>query len=118
MKKFVCKAIGNTLALYLAAFLFPSITMENLLAPLWAGLVLTVLSISLRPLLVLLLSPFVLLTAGLLTLVINAWMLMLTEAVTGHMLEIPGFWLTAAVAMIAALFDLQTRRMALRGRSH
>ena len=116
MKKFVFKAISNSLALYLAAFLFPSITMNNLLTPVLAGLVLAVLCISLRPLLVLLLSPLVLLTAGLLTLIINTWMLMLTEAITGHMLDIPGFWLTAVVAMIAALFDLQTRSMAITGR--
>ncbi len=111
MQRFIYKIISNAAAFYLAAYLFPAIGLDNLLAPMLAGLVLAVISISVRPLLVLVLAPFVLLTAGLLTLIINAWMIMLTEAIIGHMINIPGFWLTVVVALIVAIFDLGVRRM-------
>lgn len=105
MNKFILKIIANSLAIYFAAYIFPSIILDSSVAPLLAGLALTLLNLLLRPFLVLLLSPFIFLTAGFLTLIINTWMLMLVDWMIPF-LHIPGFWLKFVVAVMIAVFDL------------
>lgn len=111
MERLLLKIGACSVALYFAAAVFPSIRLSYPWAPLLAGVVLAILHISLRPLLILILSPFILVTAGILTLVINAWMLMLANTIIWHMFYIPGFWLTVAVAGIVAIFDIGSRKV-------
>ena len=71
-----------------------------------AGLLLSLLSVTIRPLIMLLCLPLNLLTLGLFVLVINTWMLQLTDLmVKGFMVS--GFW----YAMLAALFIMLANKL-------
>jgi len=75
----VLKVLVNVAGFYIAALVFPNITYDQPSTLLWAGLVLGLVNILVRPLLVLLTLPIKFLTFGLFTLVINALMVSLTD---------------------------------------
>lgn len=110
MKRFILKVISNSIAFYAAIYLFSSISVNSDFTPILAGMVLAMLNLLLRPLLVLILAPFILLTVGLLTLVINTWMVMLTDKLI-PIINIPGFGLSLLVALIIIVFDRITVKL-------
>ena len=75
----------STIAILIAAFLLPGVTVDNVLVAFVVAVVLGLINTFIRPLLLLLTLPINLLTLGLFTLVINGLMIMLTSAV------VPGF---------------------------
>jgi putative membrane protein len=99
MRKLVLKVIANMVAFYCAAKLFPSISLNGIETAVWAGLILGVANLLIRPLLFLITLPINLLSLGLFSLVINTWMVMLTDTFLSG-LHIPGFWLSFATAVI------------------
>ncbi len=105
MRNAVLKFIVNIVGFYLAARFFPAITYDTPSALLWAGVVLGVVNVLVRPILVLLTLPIKILTFGLFTLVINTLMVMLTGALIGG-LHIPGFWLAFAVAIFISILNM------------
>ncbi len=105
MKKLVLKILVNTLAIYIASLIFHSITIENPGAVFAAGITLAVVNIVIRPILILLTFPVNLLSLGLFTLVVNTWMIMLTDFLVGG-LDIPGFWLSLIVALIVSFCNI------------
>lgn len=101
MAKLIWKTLINTLALYLVSYLIPAIAVNSPLAAITAGFLLTLLSITIRPILMVLCLPLNLISLGLFILIINAWMLELTDLMVGG-LHIPGFW-TAIIASLAIM---------------
>jgi putative membrane protein len=83
----------------------PAIRLDDLQTALWAGMILGVVNLFIRPLLLLVMLPFNLITMGLLTIVINTWMIMLTDSLLEG-LKIPGFWLTVLVSLIVSIINL------------
>jgi len=79
-----------TVAILVAAHLFPGIRVSGFGSALVAALVLGILNALLRPLLILLTLPINILTLGLFTFVINALLLMMTSGVIGG-LQVTGF---------------------------
>ncbi len=75
----------TTLAVLVAAYLLPGITIRNFFAGLLTALVLGLVNAILRPILVILTFPLTLLTLGLFIFVINALLVLLTSAI------VPGF---------------------------
>ena len=69
----------NALALIAAYFIFPGITFDNRTAAIAAPILLALVNTYLRPLIVLLTLPLNIVTLGLVTLVINAGLLMLVS---------------------------------------
>jgi len=110
MSRFVLKIIINMFALYAATLVLPSTALNGLWAGLLAGTVLTLLHVLIRPFLLLIILPFNLATLGLLTLVINAWMVMLTDKMIAGM-TIPGFWSALAAALLVTLANLLLNRL-------
>ncbi len=91
MRNFVVRIFVNALALSAAAWLVPGISLsggfgDTLLVALVFGLVNAIL----KPLVLLLSLPFLLLTLGLFAFVVNAAMLLLTARLTEH-LPVSGF---------------------------
>lgn len=86
------RLIINAIALYAAAYLIDGISWEggNFGSLLVVALVFGLVNALIKPLLKLLSLPFLLLTLGLFTLVINALMLMLTAALTKSF-DVDGF---------------------------
>ncbi len=105
MFRILIKLLANFTGIYLAARLLPAIRLDDLQTALWAGMILGVVNLFIRPLLLLVMLPFNLITMGLLTIVINTWMIMLTDSLLEG-LKIPGFWLTVLVSLIVSIINL------------
>ncbi len=79
-----------TVAILAAAYLFPGIAVRGFGTALFAALVLGILNAFFRPILLILTLPINVLTLGLFTFVINAFLLMMTSGVIGG-LVVEGF---------------------------
>ncbi|WP_279388772.1 phage holin family protein [Hydrogenispora ethanolica] len=75
-----------------------------------SGIILGVVNLFIRPLLLLVMLPFNLITMGLLTFVMNTWMIMLTDSMLKG-LKIPGFWLTLLVSLIISIINIILRNL-------
>lgn len=104
MQKLLIKTLINTIALYLVSFIFPAIAINTPLAAVLAGFVLSLLSITIRPVLIVLSLPLSLLSFGLFILVINTWMLQLTDVMVKG-LYIPGFWIALMASLVIMILN-------------
>lgn len=86
MRKFTVRLFVNALALSAAAYLVDGITLSGDFGPvLLVALLFGLVNALLKPLVLLLSLPFLILTLGLFTLVVNGAMLMVTAALTEHL---------------------------------
>ncbi|OAT87120.1 phage holin family protein [Desulfotomaculum copahuensis] len=115
MSRLVLRIAANSLALYAAALVVPAVVLNDIWAGLLAGTVLTVLHVLIRPFLLLVALPVNLITLGLFTLVINTWMVMLTNWIVAGF-AVPGFWPALAVSLLVTLFNLPLNRLNRLGR--
>ncbi len=110
MRKFVYIGLSNLLALYLVGMIFPSIHWDHFLTLVEAAVLLTVFNWMLRPVIMLAALPINLVTVGLFVLIINAWMVMLTDwLIQGW--HIPGFWLALVTGLIVVLCNSAAKRL-------
>src|SRR5210317_1689488 len=94
-----------TLAILLAGYLVDGIMVSGVWSALFAALVLGMLNALLRPLLILLTLPLTLLTLGLFTFVINAFLLLMTSGVIGGLI-VDGFASALFGSLIISLVSL------------
>jgi putative membrane protein len=90
----------NLLGLWVAAWLVEGISYDGFWFLALAALVFGVVNLFLRPLIILLTLPAVILTFGLLLLFINAFMLWLTGAIFGDKFEVADFFWAAILGAI------------------
>ncbi len=87
MKNFLIRVVVNGLALWLAALVIPGVSLgrgdsswtNKLLTVLFVALVFGVINAFVKPVVKLLSLPFIVLTLGLFTFIVNAFMLQITE---------------------------------------
>lgn len=79
-----------TVAIMVSAYLFPGIEVSGFGTALFAAVVLSILNAFFRPILIILTLPINILTLGLFTFVINAFLLLMTSGVIGG-LHVAGF---------------------------
>ena len=91
MRGFLIRSLLTMLAVLATAHLVPGIRVESWLSALGAAVVLGLLNAVLRPLLLLLSLPFIILTFGLFIFVVNAILLALTSVLIPG-LYVAGFW--------------------------
>ncbi len=96
MTKFILRWAINAVAIFLAIRFVPGIHLESgLISVIWLALILGLVNAFLRPLLTLLTCPLIILTLGLFTLLINAFLFWLSGQI-GHifgiLLTFDGFW--------------------------
>lgn len=104
---FLIRLAVSAAALWIAVYLVPGITYEGH----WAGLlgvalVFGLVNAVIRPILVMLTCPLVLLTLGLFVLVLNGIMLWLTAAFSGALgldFSVRGFWPAVVGALVVAV---------------
>ena len=95
MTKFIARLVLNALALMLIAYLIPGVTVRDFPLALLAVLIIGLVNALIRPLLAILSPPITVLTLGLFSLVINAFMFWLSAYfapgfyVAGFL---PAFW--------------------------
>jgi putative membrane protein len=116
MPRLLVTWLSNCVALLVAHALIHSIGYGDKLGTLLlAGAILGVVNFAIRPLVVLLSLPFVILSLGLGLLVVNAFMLWLTSRiVTGF--HVGGFWSAVGGALVVWLVNLALRPWTRRGR--
>ncbi len=102
MRKFILISLANTFALFAASILFNGVLVHRPVAFLWAGIILGLVNLLIRPVLLLLTLPVNLLTLGLFTLVVNTWTVKLTAAVVPGM-RIQGFITAFLTAILVSL---------------
>lgn len=114
--RFLIQIIINALALYVAAWLVPGITVTEtggavtgnpdvdlVLAFLFIGLLFGIVNALIRPIVKLLTLPLTILTLGLFTIIVNAGMLMLTSWLSSYTsvdFSVESFFWTAILASI------------------
>jgi putative membrane protein len=109
MRKFFITCLLNFISLYIASLLFTKVVVSDTSSLLWAGIFLAIINFFIRPLLIIISFPINIVTFGIFTLVINTWMVMMTDWMIKG-ISIPGFWLSFAVAVVVSLSN-----MALQG---
>jgi putative membrane protein len=112
MKNFVVKTIANAAALAVAIWLVKNITLtgdstsKKALTLILVALVFGVVNFVVKPVVKFLSFPLFILTLGLITLVINALMLLLTSWLAGRLnlsFHVQGFWTAVLGALIISI---------------
>jgi len=110
MTRFLLRWIINAVALFLAINFVPGIHLESgLLSVVWLALIFGLVNAFLRPLLKLLTCPLIILTLGLFTLLINAFLFWFTGQighVFGIMLTFDGFWPIFLGALVISIVSI------------
>ena len=102
MRKFLLKWFVTTVSIFIVANLFHLIHFSDLKVLVLAALVLGILNAFLRPVLIFLTLPINILTLGLFTLIINAFMLYAASGIVPGF-EITGFWKAFWAALLISL---------------
>lgn len=112
MKQQIYRVVVNTLVFFSAAQFLP-IKAATPLHFLWAGMILSLVNLIIRPLLIILTIPLNLITLGFFTLIINTWMIMLTSGLLPGF-YVPGFGVAFLVSIIVSLANWGFKEMRLR----
>ena len=102
MTAFVLRWLVTTVAVFVAEKLIPGIYCDNLTALLGASLLLGIINAFVRPFLLLLSLPFIILTMGVFIFVVNALLLMLVSSLIPSF-HVEGFWNAFFGAIIISL---------------
>ncbi len=102
MSKVMYKYIIIVLVFYGSASIFDQVNIDHPSTAFIAGLVLIIINMLIKPLLWLVTLPVNIITFGLFSFVINAWMIMLMDWMVGG-IEIQGFWYAALMALLITL---------------
>jgi putative membrane protein len=105
--RFIVRLLISALALWVAIEIVPGVEYTGVWSKLLlVALVLGLLNALVRPLLVLLSCPMLILTLGLFTLVINALLLWMTSALSGRLglgFHVAGFWPAFLGALVVSI---------------
>ena len=113
--KIIIWVVVNAVALGVAVWLFDGITLtgdsdtDRLLKLLAVGLIFGLITAFVRPVVNLISLPLIVVTLGLMLLVVNALMLMLTSAISGGLdlgFHVDGFWTALFGAIVISLASL------------
>lgn len=122
ISRLVIKWLINSLALFAAAYLFNGIYITDFWSGVAAAALLGIVNAVLRPVIILLTLPINVMTLGLFTLVINAFMLKLVSWIIPEVV-VKGFWpafwgslvITVVSWVITMLFDAEVKFGIWRG---
>lgn len=97
--------IVNALAFYVTAYIVPGVQIANFQALAVVAIVWGVLSVVLKPILILLTLPVNIMTLGLFTFVINALLIMLMSSIVPGF-KVDGFGVALLAAVVLALLNV------------
>ena len=115
MKNLVIRLLANAVALAIASWIVAGITLQGattgrrILTLLIVAAIFGLVNAVVKPVVKLLSLPFIILTLGLLTFVINAAMLLLTSWITGKLdvqFHVDGFWSALLGALIITVVGI------------
>ena len=117
VQSFLKRWTVTTLAVMAADIICPGIEIKDLTGVIMAPLVLGLLNAFIRPLLLLLSLPLLILTLGIFLWVINALLLLFTSNLAGEHFQVDGFWWAMAGAAIISLISIMANAFLGGGRS-
>lgn len=101
---FLIKLLLSAIAVVLSSYLLPGVTVEGFWTAFLVAVLLSLLNVTLKPLLVLFTIPITFVTLGLFLLVINALMIMIADYVIDGF-YINNFWWALAFSLILSIFN-------------
>lgn len=101
---FLLSWLINAVAIVIAAYLIPWVTVSSFWVALIVALVLGIINVFLKPILLLLTLPINILTLGLFTFVINAGLILLTDKIVDGF-SVGGFWSAVLFSIILAIVN-------------
>ncbi|MDD5169391.1 MAG: phage holin family protein [Syntrophales bacterium] len=104
MRGLIIRWLILTVSILLAAYLIDGIRVGSFLSAVLAAAVLSILNALLRPLLIILTLPLNILTLGLFTFLINAFLLKITSSVI-HGFDVTGFWPAVIGALVISVVN-------------
>lgn len=102
MAKFLLKWFVSTVALLVVVYIFPGVSSQDFLSTIVTALVLGLLNTFFKPILHILSLPITILTLGLFTLIINAFIFYLAANMV-HGFHVAGFWSAFGAALIYSI---------------
>ena len=99
MTKHLINWLVMTVAVFIAAYILPGIYVENWLVAFVTSVVLAIINMFLKPILVILTLPINILSLGLFTLIINAFLVMLTARIVDGFI-VNGLWQAMLFSLI------------------
>ncbi|WP_258103993.1 phage holin family protein [Marinoscillum sp. MHG1-6] len=101
---FLVKLFLSSLAVILTSYLLPGVYVDSFLAALIVALFLSLLNVTIKPLLIILTIPLTVFTLGLFLLVINALIILIADSfVSGF--AVNGFWWALLFSLILSLIN-------------
>lgn len=105
MIKTLAQIIVNGFAVLIAAYLLKGVHVSDYMIGFIAGAVIILLNILVKPVLIVLTIPITVVTLGLFLLVINAFIIMLTDYLIDGF-EVSGFWNALVFSVLLSLINL------------
>lgn len=99
---FLVRLLLSALAVIIVSYLLPGVYVEGFFAALILALFLSLLNLTVKPLLIILTIPLTLLTLGLFLLVINAIIILIADSVIPGF-EVDGFWWALLFSLLLSL---------------
>lgn len=99
---FILRLLLSSLAVIIVSYILPGVTVEDFLAAVILALLLSLLNVTVKPLLVVLTIPLTVVTLGLFLLVINALMILLADAIVPGF-AVDGFWWALLFSLLLSL---------------
>lgn len=107
MRDLLIRAIINAIAVAIAAYIIPGIQVTQDIVPLLiVGLVIAILNAILKPILMFLTCPAVILTLGLFVLVINGVVLWVASSIMGSAFVVTDFWAAFFGGIVMAIVNM------------
>jgi putative membrane protein len=110
---FVIRLIISTLAVLITAYILPGVHVENFMTAVLVAIVLGCLNTFLKPLMILFALPAVVFTFGLFLIVINTFMILLTDRLVDGF-SVDGFWkaflFSVVLSIVSSILNAIKRR--------
>lgn len=111
---FIIKLFLNAIAVVLAAYILPGVHIENFWYAVLLAALLSLLNVSVKPLLVLFTIPFTIFTLGFFLLVINAFIIEIAAWVLTPNFEVASFWSALFFSILLSIINSVFERLTVK----
>lgn len=111
---YIIRLFLNSLAVLIAAYLLPGVYVENFGYAILLSALLSVLNVSLKPLLILFTLPATIFTLGLFLLVINTSIILVADWILNDAFNTESFWWAFLFSIVLSVLNSIFERLALR----
>ena len=111
---FIVKLLLNAIAVVLTAYILPGVHLENFWYAVLVAALLSVLNVSVKPILIVLTIPATVFTLGLFLLVINAFMIEIAAWVLKPGFDVATFWQALFFSLLLSLINSIFERLTVK----